>query len=82
MAFLETLLSLEMRYSDMKVELELSIAEEDESVVMDKVSEVVRCAKQQGFRVDEVEVEREDEDEEDVEEDEEEEESEDSEEKK
>jgi hypothetical protein len=66
----------------MKIELELSIAEEDESAVMDKISEVVRYAKQQGFRVDEVEVERKDEDEEDEEEDEEEKESVDSDEKK
>ena len=59
----------------MKVELELSIEEEDESAVMDKISGVIRLAKEQGFKVDEVEIERDDEDEEDEEEDEEEEQS-------
>ena len=47
----------------MKVELELSIEEEDESAVMDKISGVIRLAKEQGFKVDEVEIERDDEDE-------------------
>ena len=60
----------------MKVELELSIEEEDESAVMDKISGVIRLAKEQGFKVDEVEIERDDEQEdEDEEEDKEEEQS-------
>lgn len=53
----------------MKVELELSTKDEDESVVMDKISEITRYAKEQGFRVEEIEIERDDdEDEEDSEE--------------
>ena len=40
----------------MKVELELSIKDEDESVVMDKISEITRYAKEHGFRVDEIEI--------------------------
>ena len=48
----------------MKVELELTIEEEDESAVMDKVSEITRFAKEQGFKVDEIEIERDDDDEE------------------
>ena len=52
----------------MKVELELFTDDEDESAVMDKVSEVARYAKQQGFRIDEIELERDKDDDEDDEE--------------
>ncbi|HKU50780.1 MAG TPA: hypothetical protein VJP79_12590 [Nitrososphaera sp.] len=56
----------------MKVELELSTGEEDESAVMDKISEITRYAKERGFRVDEIEIKRDDKEEEGEEDDEEE----------
>jgi hypothetical protein len=64
----------------MKVELELSIEEEDESAVMDKISELTRLAKAQGFKVDEIEIERDEDEEEESEDEEDEEESEEKEE--
>lgn len=47
----------------MKVELELLIDDEDESAVMKKVSELTGHAKNLGFKVDEIEIKREDDDE-------------------
>ena len=43
----------------MKVELELTIKDEDESEVMDKISEITRYAKEHGFKVEEIEIKRE-----------------------
>lgn len=55
----------------MKVELELLIDDEDESAVMKKVSELTGHAKTLGFKVDEIEIKREDDEEEESEEEEE-----------
>jgi hypothetical protein len=48
----------------MKVELELLTDEQDESVVMAKISEITRYAKERGFKVDEIEIKRDDDEEE------------------
>lgn len=40
----------------MKVELEMYIDEEDESVVMKSVSEITKHAKELGFKLDEIEL--------------------------
>jgi hypothetical protein len=40
----------------MKVEIELYIKEEDETVVMEKVSSLTKQAKQEGFKIDEIEL--------------------------
>ena len=47
----------------MKVELELTIKDEDESEVMDKISEITRYAKEHGFKVEEIEIKREEDEE-------------------
>ena len=51
-----------------EVELELTIDEEDGSIVIQKMSELATKAKELGFAIVEVEVEQEDEDDEDGEE--------------
>jgi hypothetical protein len=51
----------------MKVELELLTDEQDESVVMAKISEITRYAKERGFKVDEIEIKRDDDEEEESE---------------
>jgi len=40
----------------MKIEIELYIKEEDEAVVMEKVSSLTKQAKQEGFNVGEIEL--------------------------
>jgi hypothetical protein len=40
----------------MKIEIELYIEEQDETVVMEKVSSLTRQAKQEGFKIDEIEL--------------------------
>ena len=40
----------------MKIEIELYIEEQDETVVMEKVSSLTKQAKQEGFKIDEIEL--------------------------
>jgi hypothetical protein len=42
--------------SNMKVEIEMCIDEDDESVVMEKLSSLTKHAKEAGFKIDEIEV--------------------------
>ena len=52
----------------MKIEIEMTIGEKDESLVMEKVSQIVQQAKELGFAVEEIELKNKEEDDEEKEE--------------
>ena len=51
----------------MKIEIEMTIGEKDESLVMEKVSQIVQQAKELGFAVEEIELKNKEEDDEEKE---------------